>query len=310
MKKLMMTGLVAAVACGAQAATVFENDTTKVDIKGDVQIQLRQKIGADEDIYFDYDDLTVGFYAKHTVDDITTFSHLKMDWKGQADGSNDNAVDEASAGVIIGPVKAHLGRIDWGSDSFYTDYAVEIAHEVIAAPEVGGHETIQAIVDLAGMGELVLSGDLEVDDNYSVLEAYAVTNPDEFAGLELGVLFQSYDPDMVAATSNSPAMKPDTVDTIGVRAAYSINKVSVGADYTTNDDKDVLNVGAKVKVAGAASVAAGYALESPDKGEDVGTWYANVQYKLNKYSKVFAELGDNDEDDSDMGFLAGMQVKF
>lgn len=319
MNKWVMTGVLAAMVCGsAQAATVYEKDGTKIDVKGDFQIQLRQKIGADEDPYFDYDDLTVGWYAKHKNEDgLTTFSHLKMDWKKQADGSAKAAVDEASIGIDYGMVKVHIGRIDWGSDDFYIDQSVEIGDDKIATPEVNGYETIQAIVDL-GLAELVLSADLEVDDNYSVAEAYVVTNPDKFGGLELGVLFQSFDPDIVPAVeadaaagiAGSPAVKPDTVDTVGVRAAYSIGKVGLGADFTTNDDKDVMNFAVKTKVTKAASIAAGYFLESPDGGEDVGTWYANVKQKLNKYTTVFAEVGDNDEDGSDLGYLAGMQVKF
>ncbi|MFO8141760.1 MAG: porin, partial [Marinobacter sp.] len=45
---------------------------------------------------------------------------------------------------------------------------------------------------------------------------------------------------------------------------------------------------------------------------DVTEWYANVTYKFPaaKNVSVFAEIADNDLDDTDMGFLAGMRVKF
>jgi predicted porin len=314
MKKLVMTGMVLAMACGAQAATIYEKGDTKVDMKGDVQIQLRQKVGKNKDMYMDYDDLTVGFYAKHKNEmGITAFSHLKMDWKKQASGSAAGAVDEASVGVMYGPVKLHIGRIDWGSDSFYIDEAVEIGHDVIATPDVGGYETIQGVIDLT-VAELVLSADLAVTegdiDNSGVAEAFLVSNPDALAGLEIGVLYQSYQPETIAATTNSAAMKPNTVDTVGVRAKYSIAGVTVGADYTTNDDVDIMNGVVKVKLPASSSVAVGYSMESPNAGDDVGTWYANVQHKLNKYSKVFAEVGGNDEQGTDMGYVAGMQVKF
>lgn len=331
MKKVFMTGLVAVMMVGAaQAATVYEKDGTKVDIKGDVQIQLRQKVGVDKDPYVDYDDLTVGFYAKHKNDaGVTTFSHLKMDWKKQAAGEAKGAVDEASVGLSYGPVKAHIGRIDWGSDSFYVDEAIEIAHELIATPDVAGHETLQVITDL-DMAELILSADMEVNEgddasgltlaNSGVMEAYLVTNPDKFAGLELGVLFQSYQPEEEAeegeavegedAVYTGSVISPDSVDTIGARIGYKIGNVTLGADYTSNDDLDVMNAVIKAKIVSSTSVAAGYALESPDEGDEVGTWYANVQHKFNKYSKVFAEIGDNDAENTDLGFVAGMQVKF
>jgi len=311
-----MTGMVLAMACGAQAATIYEKGDTKVDMKGDVQIQIRQKVGVDKDPYFDYDDLTVGFYAKHKNDaGMTGFSHLKMDWKKQAAGDAKAAVDEASVGVIYGPAKVHIGRIDWGSDSFYVDEAVEIGHDVIATPDVGGYESIQAVLDM-DIAELVLSADIAVPedgaDNSSAAEIYIVTNPKKLAGLEFGALYQSYQPATVAADDDAgtPEMKPDSVDTVGARVAYSISKILVGADYTTNDDLDVMNAVVKAKLPASSSVAVGYSMESPDAGDDVGTWYANVKHKLNKYSTVFAEVGGNDEDGTDMGYLAGMKVKF
>jgi predicted porin len=305
MKKLVMTGLLAAMACGVQAATLYEKNGTKVDMKGDMQIQIRQKVGVDQDPYFDYDDLTVGFYAEHKNDaEVTAFSHLKMDWKKQADGSAKAAVDEASVGVAYGPVKVHIGRIDWGSDSFYACESIEIGADVIAAPEVAGYETIQAILDM-GLADLVLSTDMEVEDNSSVAEAFLVTNPKKFNGLKLGALFQSFQPETEAGEE-----KPDTVDTVGVCVGYSIGKISLGADYTTNDDMDVMNVCAKAKLPANSSIGVGYVMESPDEDDEVGTWYSNVKHSLNKYSTVFAEVGGNDEDNTDIGYLVGMKVKF
>ena len=49
-----------------------------------------------------------------------------------------------------------------------------------------------------------------------------------------------------------------------------------------------------------------------DGSDDVTGWYANVTYKFptQKNVSVFAEVADTDKDNADMGFLAGMRVKF
>ncbi|MFW5871037.1 MAG: porin [Verrucomicrobiota bacterium] len=312
--KILAAGILATfVSLGADAVTVFEKDRTKVDLKGDLQIQVRQKVGIDEDAYMDFDDLTAAFGAKHKSDNgVTSYGLLKMDWKKQASGDAKAGVDEGFVGLDFGKMAVEIGRLDWGSDSFYADQAVEIGNDLIATPKAGGYESIKAMADL-GMAKLIVSGDLEVDENSSVAEAYLVTNPKELLGLELGFLYQSYTPATVPADeeAGTAAVEPDAIDTVGVRAMYKLNKVKLGADFTTNDDKDVANVSVGSPIAGTAtSVAAGMAMEMPDAGDDVNTWYANMKHKVNKITTVFAEVGGDDKDDTDLGYLAGMKVKF
>lgn len=319
MKKAMIMGILAiGTSFSATAATVYEKDGTKIDLKGDLQIQLYQKVGVDQDLKMDYDDLTVGFGAKHEMEDgRTVFGLLKMDWKKQAHGDPAAAVDEGFIGLDFGRMSIAIGRLDWGSDSFYVDEAVEIAHDVIAAPEVSGSDSLQARLDL-NWAELILSGDIKVGDGSSAGEAYLVTNPKAARGLELGVLFQTFDPEKVEAVEAdeeagieaADAYYPDTIDTVGVRVGYTINKIAVGADFSSNDDLDITNLAICFPITRATKMGLGYSMESTDDGDDSNTWYANVKHKVHKNTTVFAEIGGNDEEGSDLGYLAGMQVKF
>jgi hypothetical protein len=58
----------------------------------------------------------------------------------------------------------------------------------------------------------------------------------------------------------------------------------------------------------------GYEMNDFDSNaiEDVDIWYANIVYKFPAAKKVslFAEFANSDEDDSDIGYLLGMRVKF
>jgi predicted porin len=313
-KRVLAAGILTAmVALNAGAAPVYEKDGTKVELKGDLQIQLYQKVGKDQDLKMDYDDLTVAFGAKHELESgLKAFGLLKMDWKKQADGTAAAAVDEGFVGLGFGMMSLEWGRLDWGSDSFHIDQAIEIADGLSSFPEVGGHESAKVTVDF-GAAKLILSGDLEVADNSSAAEAYLVTNPKKVAGLALGLLYQSFEPDMVEADeeAGTAAFKPDAIDTLGVRAQYTINKIALGANYTTNDDEDVANVSVRAPIPNTpASVGLGMGMEMPDQGDDVNTWYANVKHKVHKNATVFAEVGGNDKKSADLGYLAGMQVKF
>ena len=58
MKKLLLAVAVSTVAAGSvNAATVYEKDGFTYKLNGDLQVQLRQKIGDEERAHVDYDDL-------------------------------------------------------------------------------------------------------------------------------------------------------------------------------------------------------------------------------------------------------------
>lgn len=65
-------------------------------------------------------------------------------------------------------------------------------------------------------------------------------------------------------------------------------------------------------MASTTGVAIGMQNQELDGSDDVTGWYANVTYKFptQKNVSVFAEVADTDKDNADMGFLAGMRVKF
>jgi hypothetical protein len=79
-------------------------------------------------------------------------------------------------------------------------------------------------------------------------------------------------------------------------------------------EQTLLNVVTTFDVASTTGVALGMRNYDEDVTgfEDVTEWYANVTYKFPaaKNVRLFAEIADTDADDADMGYLAGMRVKF
>jgi predicted porin len=132
----------------------------------------------------------------------------------------------------------------------------------------------------------------------------------EVAGLEFGAAYQVYEDDILAPTAD--------VTSYGISAAYDAKVVKVGVDYSvTEDDLDANNDASFINAAvtipvDKVKIAAGYQMLDYDEDAqtDVDAWYLNATYKMHKKVSVFAELENTDEDDSDMGYMAGMRLKF
>jgi len=60
------------------------------------------------------------------------------------------------------------------------------------------------------------------------------------------------------------------------------------------------------------SFGAGIATSDMDAttGEDVLGYYANVSYAFTGNVNTYVEVGGNDEDDTEVGYAAGVQVSF
>ncbi|MDO6461899.1 porin [Granulosicoccaceae sp. 1_MG-2023] len=302
MKKHVIASAVTAVLCSgaASAATVYQQDELKLDLKGDLQVQLFQKPGEDQDMVVDYDDLELKFGAEYDLgNNMAAFGKLELDWKNQGDGSDDDIVDDAYVGLKFNAMSVSLGRMYWASDDFAAEKAIEMDGGT-AFPETGGTETLKFEYSDAMFGAVV-SYDLEEEDGDSTVFEVVLTT--KLAMVDLGVAYQSYEDDPSAAGSES-------IDTLGILASADAGPVNLAFDFTSNDDLDAINFAASVPFAETVEGAAGVTQHSPDEGDDVLYWYANVTKAMHKNVSVFAEIGNSDEDDSDMGFLAGMRVKF
>ena len=299
MTKHILASAVAAVlfSGAASAATFYEKDDLKMDLKGDLQIQLFQKPGADQDMIVDYDDLELKFGASYDLgNDMAAFGKLELDWKNQGDGSDDDIVDDAYVGMKFGAMSASIGRQYWGSDDFAVEKAIEM-NGGNAFPSTGGNDTLKFTFDNEMFGA-VFAYDLEEEEGDD--SAIDLTLMTKLAMIDLGVAYQSYEPGADA----------DSIDTFGVMASADAGPANLAIDFTSNDDLDAINFAASVPFMDTLEGAAGITQLSPDEGDEVMHWYANVTKTMHKNVSVFAEIGNSDEDDSDMGFLAGMRVKF
>ncbi len=298
----------ALVASSASAATVYEKDGFKYQIKGDWQIQLRQDAGDDQHLDVEYDDLEIKNTISYDLgNNLSAFGQLDFGGKKAADeDAKYMHLEEAYVGLAYQDYSILMGKTTSAADEFgvysgMEDYGTdEEAFE--GHGEESGDDLIKAEASIE-MVSIIAAYEVEAENEVSEdTSFYDIFVSAEFAGFELGAAFQNI----------------DDADTIiyGVSIAYDAKIVWVGADYSIadvdGDEYTVWNIAASVPVTEKTTITAGFNMNDSDVDgyEEVSEYYANVQHKLHKNVKVFAEVGNSDEDDSDMGYMAGMQIKF
>lgn len=287
---LLMTG-------NSTAVTLYDNDYDfELSLKGDLQVQLFQEPGSNQDLKVDYDDLELKFGAKYFLgSDMSAFGQLDIDWKNQGDGSDDDVVDDAYVGIDFGAVSVAIGRMVWGSDSMFSEQAFEMDGG-IAFVDTSGEDTVQLAYS-ANDFDAILSTDLEEEGDESAVDFYIAT---KISTVHIALAYQSY----------TESANAESVNTIGVLANIEAGPAEIGFDYSSNDDLTAINLAASMPVAAQTKAAVGVTQLSYDQISDQLVWYANVSHKLHQKVTAFAEIGNSDSADSELGWLSGIRFKF
>ncbi len=311
MKKLLLAAAVSVAAGSASAATVYDADGLTYKVNGDFQIQLRKEVDEDANEYLDFDDLEIKNLLTYDLGgDMAAFGRVDFDFKDQANGKdNVTPLEEAYVGLRYGVTSFSFGKQNFASDEFGIVEAYEspLAEDQFDDDATSGNDTFSVNVELDNIF-LMATYELEAEDKGGDDgEAFSLFGSTDIAGLQLGAAYQKHTP-----------MGADDKDTWGLSAGYDFGIVGLGADYSVTDDSNtdletaLYNIAATFDVTNTTGVAIGLQNQEEDNADDVDAWYANVTYKLPAQSNVsvFAEVADNDIENTDMGFLAGMRVKF
>ena len=295
------------------AATVYEKDGFTYKLNGDFQIQFRQATGFDERAEVEYDDMELKNYVAYDLgNDLTAFGRLDVGYKKAAEGSQDASnLEEAYVGLKYGVASFSFGKQDFAGDEFGIEEAYEVEtidEDRFDGVETAGDDTIRVDIELENV-YIAASHEMDAADQDG--EYYDLFVATELAGLELAAAYQQ----------SRAAGAAESADTWGVSASYDFGFMNLAADYSSTDEDDFettqYNLAAVFAVAATTDVALGMGNKEEDDADDITEWYANVTYKFPaaKNVSVFAEIAQSDleddaGDDADMGFLAGMRVKF
>ncbi|WP_290703309.1 porin [Amphritea sp.] len=312
MKKLVLAAVIAATTTGSvSAATIYEGKGLKYELKGDFQLQLRQKVGEDKDLDLEFDDMELKNRVTYELgNDMTAFGQLDFSYDDSANDKYDGRSDleEAYLGLSFGDVAVRFGKQNLSSDEFGVEASYEEAGDAFDELIEDGDDVIR--VD-ANFGNVFVSTSTELEakgnsgtDNDSSFDVFVLADLDV---AQVGFTYLTYEAEGAS----------DSQDAYGLMVSVDAGFAELAVDYSTAElssttDLDVYNLAATFKVAETTKASVGYNSYDEDGADEVGTWYANVTYKFpaQKHVSVFAEIADNDVDDEEMGYLAGMRVKF
>lgn len=313
MKKMVLAAAIASVVgvtavSSVSAATIYEGNGLKYELKGDLQVQLRQKVGNDKDLDLEFDDLELKNRITYALnDDLSAFGQLDYSFDKRANEGNIDGgkLEEAYLGLTFGGnIDLRVGKQNYSSDEF----SVEKAYETVVEDD---------IFDLNGdAGDDVVRIDAEFDNFFvsvsTDLEAEGNGDSDGTQSTDLFVSTSIGNVGLMAAYQDYQEQGSAAVDAWGVGATFDAGFAKFGADYGSTDSADVYNLVAAFPVAATTAVAVGIQNLEEDGADDVTGWYANVTYKFpeQKGVSLFAEIADSDEQDADMGYLAGMRITF
>ncbi len=154
MKKLTLAAAIALAATSTtvNAVTVLEKDGFKMKIDGDIQIQLRDKGGANDNTGVDFDDSEIKTKLSYDLGHgLTGFAESHFDQKKESS-------EETFVGLKSDNVKVILGNTNYATDEFGVEKATEMDDED-AFPEDEGD--ILRVDFSAGPASISVSRDFE-----------------------------------------------------------------------------------------------------------------------------------------------------
>lgn len=297
------------------AVTVFEKENFTYELGADVQIQLLQDSGIDEDLDVNYDDGELkNRFTYDLGESLSAFAELDLEIAKDSDVGR----EEAYIGLKKNDMSFWVGDSDYVTDDFGVEKNIDVADvdgDVFALDSSEDLLAFNYSTDLYSIG---LSHDLEVDEDESSTDIMLFT---EFKGFEIGFAFQS-------ATNVEFDAGVSDADTFGLSVEYSIGMYGIGVAFSSLDIDQAPDTIENVHIVGTikpwSTTEFNLGFDMVDAGDenaealglaDVDSWYLNAIYKFPqaKGFRTFAEIGQTDVDgvdDIDAGFLAGLRLTF
>ncbi|ODC02440.1 porin [Terasakiispira papahanaumokuakeensis] len=333
-KTLLATAVALAAASSAQAATVYNEDGTTLDVYGNVQIgyrNIKDDAGDSRDDLFD-NGTTFGFAAQHQItNDVIGYMKLEIDDIDATEmktGPRQDGGDQAYIGVKGNFGDFRIGSFDTVMDDWIQDPLTN--NEYFDATDsngfANGNKSGSAETDQIRYMSPVMGGvQLALGMNYKGdAESENSTNSSEqtfYGGVKYAVGAFS-----VAAVYDTLGIQDDETDIVtgddlgdryGVNAQYTINALRLSAKYevfdaeASNSDVTYAGIGARYGY-GMGDVYGAYQNVDDDSVDDKrNEFIVGGTYNISDAMYTWAEIAkrDRDEDAGD-GFGVGVTYMF
>lgn len=307
----MLTSL---FAVSAHSATVYEADGVSLDVFGDVEVQAAKGTGDNDPKMINLDDADFGIQAAYGLtEDLSAIGKISVT-------GEDEDIDEVDGDVTVTPEvnldEAYVGlsSAQWGtltagqqyliSDDIGigNDYAFGIA-SAYAGDYYDGRQALKYTLDKGNyyFGISYLLNTDSPSDNVESIDA------------KLGVRLDALD--LTAYLGKTDVADASSTSVI-LEARYVIDALALAASvgsadgYTSDEDNTTFGL-AGVYSADKMTYSAAWSIKDVEGADDkVNNYFVNAAYAFNSNVTVYAEVGGDDTDDSELGYAAGMAVTF
>jgi len=301
----MLTSLFAATA--AHSATVYEADGVTLDLFGDVEIQANKDSNETAHKMIHLDDADFGVQAGYVIGaDLTAIGKISVTGEDEdAEGTANIDLDEA----FVGLSSAQWGTVTIGKQytiaddiGIANDYAFGI-NSGYAGVTTTGRQVVKYVLD---------NGSYYFGASYLLNEGVG-SDGTESIDARLGVRIDALD---LTAYLGKADEGETSATSVLLEARYSMDNLDLAASvssldgYTSAEDSTAFGLAAAYTV-DKVTYSGGYSLLDVDGDDDkLNTYFVNAAYAFNSNVTVYAELGGDDADDSELGYGAGMAVTF
>jgi hypothetical protein len=291
-----------------------------VDVYGDFAVHYEQAHGVDKEAKVTVDDSDFGINFESAINEqMAIIANMDVDGDTGEDDARQLKVDDLTVGFKAAGTTVKAGRQvtlvdDIGLSNDFA-FGLDTAEDKVAL-EAKTDQVIRVDYDSGEMfyGAFSTAAKKDGNDDSTVYEGsqYSVS-----AGARFG------DADVVAYYADGDISKDSDSNVIALKGTYSLGDVTLKAIYTKaeQENADVTAYGANVQYS-MDKVGFNFGLVDMDDEvvdttkagaselDDYMEYYANVSYAVAKNATVFFEVQDKDAKDQDMGYAAGLTVKF
>ena len=313
MKKTLLALAIAATATSVNAAEVYSKDGVSVSVGGAAEVQLFKSLTKDSDLDMRLDDGELNFGTTVAInEDLNAVGYFDFEFEnnGVAGSGTKTENKELYAGFDTNGLKVTFGRQYTIADEAGIGEDYELGTESLGLGDAHGSE-VTKVWYTGDKFWVAVAHDLDNGDvtDKSITDFGASFKPVD--ALELRGFYYTEETNLVVGAKD--------ISSYNLEAIYSFSDFTVAGSFGSyEDDNDADSELDVISVAGTYTMGRNtFALgfnQASKKDEDVSNVYANVTHSLHSNVKVYGEIGYADSDDSsvdyDLGYLAGLEVKF
>ncbi|OOF32374.1 porin [Salinivibrio proteolyticus] len=331
-KTILAMAVPALLAAGSASASInlYDADGVKVDLSGAAEVQYFQDVGNDKDGMWRLDDGDLAVNTEVAVSpEMSVLAGMSFEFESEeALTENPTNGNVENKELFVGFKSDSFGQITFGrqyliSDDIGITKDYELSKVSFGVEETShGDQVAKYIYDngtLYGGVSTYQKSDGE-DDGTAELSVVDARLGYRVADFDVRGYYYKADDGSVKIGNATTATAVDVTGYQFEVEYAGIENVSLAASYgnvqadAIGGANDVINTDAFSLAAdytmGNTTFAAGWDRQDPEKGDNVNGYYANVTYALHSNAKVYAEIGDTNADNADLGYVAGMEVKF